>query len=455
MTAQLLGKPFRIAAVLIAATGFAAGIGAFIVTAAADPPTSLAERLKAVQSGEADEGPKKGPPLVPFKPVDATTSTMVIPLAKGLFVVAARSTPTGDYEWYDSVEDVSASTVKIQATFSDTKPHAGAAAGDNAAPNTTDSSTKGTRCQFIVDVSDFAKAHSMRTWACKDKVEHYPGITTLSVSTEVLKALRDGKSAEVHLPALPNEETGEAIQNILRLTSGQALKKPSVSDYAGLPSWSCTLNRLGTTDVAVPVLVNDQPVRLPALRAGLTCLVEDQKAQYAEDLYFLDQPSNAVLLVEDNLQVSLRTTQVIKISFPPEALKDAPPKTQAASDDSRMERALADKRAVQVYGIYFDFNSADIRPESDPVLRKIADIMQQNPDWKLSVSGHTDNVGGAQFNLALSQRRAAAVKDALVTRFKIAPGRLQTSGYGASSPLDTNETLEGRARNRRVELRRL
>ena len=201
--------------------------------------------------------------------------------------------------------------------------------------------------------------------------------------------------------------------------------------------------------------MNDQPVRLPALRAGLTCLVEDQKAQYAEDLYFLDQPSNAVLLVEDNLQVSLRTTQVIKISFPPEALKSAPPQTQAASDDSRMERALADKRAVQVYGIYFDFNSADIRPESDPVLRKIADIMQQNPDWKLSVSGHTDNVGGAQFNLALSQRRAAAVKDALVTRFKIAPGRLQTSGYGASSPLDTNETLEGRARNRRVELRRL
>jgi outer membrane protein OmpA-like peptidoglycan-associated protein len=452
MTARLLGKPFRIAAVLIAATGLAAGMGAFIVTAAADPPTSLAERLKAVQSGEADEKPNKGPPLVPFKPVDAATSTMVIPLAKGLFVVAARSTPTGDYEWYDSVEDVSASTVKIQATFSDTKPHA---AGDNAAPTTTDPSQKGTRCQFIVDVADFARAHSMRTWACKDKVEHYPGITTLSVSSEVLKALRDGKSSEFHLPAPPNEETGEAIANIMRLTSGQPLKKPSVSNYAGLPSWSCTLNRLGTTDVAVPVLVNDQAVRLPALRAGLTCLVEDQKAQYAEDLFFLDQPSNAVLLVEDNLQVSLRTTQVIKISFPPEALKSASPQKPAASDDSRMERALADKTAVQVYGIYFDFNSADIRPESDPVLRKIAAIMQQNPDWTLSVGGHTDNIGGAKFNLALSERRAAAVKDALVTRFKIAPGHLQTGGYGASSPLDTNETLEGRARNRRVELRRL
>ena len=62
--------------------------------------------------------------------------------------------------------------------------------------------------------------------------------------------------------------------------------------------------------------------------------------------------------------------------------------------------------------------------------------------------------GGDKANLALSQRRAAAVKDALVTRYQIAPGRLATSGYGAASPIESNATLEGRARNRRVELRR-
>ena len=59
-----------------------------------------------------------------------------------------------------------------------------------------------------------------------------------------------------------------------------------------------------------------------------------------------------------------------------------------------MEQALAAKKPVEIYGIYFDFNSATIKPESEAVLREIADIMRKNPDWKLSVSGHTDNIGG-------------------------------------------------------------
>jgi outer membrane protein OmpA-like peptidoglycan-associated protein len=119
-----------------------------------------------------------------------------------------------------------------------------------------------------------------------------------------------------------------------------------------------------------------------------------------------------------------------------------------------MEQALTEKKPVQIYGIYFDFNSAAIKPESAPVLREIAAIMRKNPDWKLGVSGNTDNIGDGKANLALSQKRAAAVKDALVTRFKISPDRLVTGGYGASRPIETNDTLEGRARNRRVELQR-
>jgi outer membrane protein OmpA-like peptidoglycan-associated protein len=119
-----------------------------------------------------------------------------------------------------------------------------------------------------------------------------------------------------------------------------------------------------------------------------------------------------------------------------------------------MEQALAAKKPVEVYGIYFDFDSATIKPESEEVLQQIAGILRKNPDWKLNVSGHTDNIGDNSFNLGLSQRRAAAVKDALVTRYKIAPDRLATSGYGASQPIESNKTLEGRARNRRVELQR-
>jgi outer membrane protein OmpA-like peptidoglycan-associated protein len=78
--------------------------------------------------------------------------------------------------------------------------------------------------------------------------------------------------------------------------------------------------------------------------------------------------------------------------------------------------------------------------------------MRRNPDWKLSIEGHTDAVASDRYNLELSGRRAAAVKEALVGTFEIAGGRLTTAGYGESRPQDRNDTVEGRARNRRVEL---
>jgi len=78
--------------------------------------------------------------------------------------------------------------------------------------------------------------------------------------------------------------------------------------------------------------------------------------------------------------------------------------------------------------------------------------MTDRPGWKLTITGHTDNIGGHKYNLDLSQRRSAAVKRALVERYHIDPNRLSISGDGDSDPIDTNDTLEGRARNRRVEL---
>jgi len=105
-----------------------------------------------------------------------------------------------------------------------------------------------------------------------------------------------------------------------------------------------------------------------------------------------------------------------------------------------------------IYDIFFSFNSATLRPESDETLSLIADLLNKYPDWKLAIGGHTDSIASDSFNLDLSNRRAVAVKTALVERFKIADNRLSTQGYGEASPRDTNNTLEGRARNRRVEL---
>jgi outer membrane protein OmpA-like peptidoglycan-associated protein len=107
---------------------------------------------------------------------------------------------------------------------------------------------------------------------------------------------------------------------------------------------------------------------------------------------------------------------------------------------------------VDVYGIYFDFASDKLRPESAPVLAEIAATLKNNPTWKLHVNGHTDNIGGDAYNLDLSNRRAAAVKQALVTQYQIDPARLDPQGFGATQPKESNDTLAGRARNRRVEL---
>ena len=103
------------------------------------------------------------------------------------------------------------------------------------------------------------------------------------------------------------------------------------------------------------------------------------------------------------------------------------------------------------HGILFDTDSDRIKPESAPVIRMVARGLEKNPNLKLQVEGHTDSVGNADHNLELSQRRAAAVKAALVSQFNVDAGRLTTAGLGATKPIDSNDTPTGRAQNRRVE----
>jgi len=117
-----------------------------------------------------------------------------------------------------------------------------------------------------------------------------------------------------------------------------------------------------------------------------------------------------------------------------------------------LESALTKSKRIRIYGIHFDFNSATVRPESGPVIHEIADALTHHPEWKLTIEGHTDNVGGAAYNVDLSSRRAAAVKTILVNQYHIASTRLSTIGYGLSRPVATNDTDAGRALNRRVEL---
>ena len=105
-----------------------------------------------------------------------------------------------------------------------------------------------------------------------------------------------------------------------------------------------------------------------------------------------------------------------------------------------------------VYGIYFDTGKSAIKPESAQAIGEIAKLLNADPSLKVYVVGHTDNVGGADSNIKLSQDRAEAVLQALVRDHGITSGRLRASGCGPFAPVASNDTEEGRAKNRRVEL---
>jgi outer membrane protein OmpA-like peptidoglycan-associated protein len=123
-----------------------------------------------------------------------------------------------------------------------------------------------------------------------------------------------------------------------------------------------------------------------------------------------------------------------------------------AAGGKKLYDALAEKGRVATQGIYFDTGSDGIRPESGPTLKEIGTMLKDHADLKLTIEGHTDNVGKAESNQTLSEKRAAAVRQYLIDNYQIDAARLDAKGYGQTKPAGTNDTAEGRQQNRRVEL---
>ncbi|MEO1199091.1 MAG: OmpA family protein [Pseudomonadota bacterium] len=117
-----------------------------------------------------------------------------------------------------------------------------------------------------------------------------------------------------------------------------------------------------------------------------------------------------------------------------------------------LAQALATDGRIAIYGIFFDFDSADLQPASQPQIAQLGTLMGDNPNLRVLVVGHTDGQGGFDYNLSLSQRRAQSVVDAIISEFGIAAERMTPAGAGMVAPVATNRTEEGRARNRRVEI---
>jgi len=301
--------------------------------------------------------------------------------------------------------------------------------------------------------------------------EVIPETTAIGTSAAVLNALKTKGESDF----------GIVIANFYDKTGVNRDEHPNVYDNQELG----TLTRVGKAPVMLPVIVNGVPTTLPAIQAAGE-LVMDKS-----EFFFLDDPANPLTLkfrigIGDSVSVSndgklaesdRDLLQVTKITAP---CVSAPLQNgggpggggggaggggggaggagggsgggAGGGGSSQIERELAESGKADVYSIYFTFNSDVLRPESEPTLKEIADVLKKHSDWKLGVNGHTDGIGSDDYNLDLSKRRAAAVRAALVTRYGIAGTRLTTAGYGRTQPKDTNATLEGRAKNRRVEL---
>jgi outer membrane protein OmpA-like peptidoglycan-associated protein len=353
-----------------------------------------------------------------FSPSESTAqASESIPLCSGLRIVTAIARPEGDYESIKTITAAGPNEVAI--AYSAQVPKA---------PGVV----RNFQIRRTVRRHDLENARLYAHYFHTKGSVTIPGSTALGTSRAVLRALKTTGSAEL-----------EIVPGGSSAAPADSATHPNLYDYIV----TYRLSRVGSGTVPITVAVNDTTATLPAIHARGDYIGD--KAEF----FFLDDEANPLALryrfeTGGEEADGGHDLQVVKIAYGCTA-PAAPPGSDRVT---LLERALRERRRAVVYDIYFDFNSAALRHESDSTLGVIAEVLRRNPDWKLSIEGHTDAVASDRYNLELSGRRAAAVKDALVRTFRVGDGRLTTAGSGESRPQDRNDTVEGRARNRRVEL---
>jgi outer membrane protein OmpA-like peptidoglycan-associated protein len=355
-----------------------------------------------------------------------TPPSPTVPLVKSLRVEWAwrGDSVEGDYTPHLTVTDVGPAGVSIVM-------------------DATKGSARGKE-EVIIDArmlpSAMADGHVYRQiWISTDPLV-MQGTTSMVLSADVMHdVMTTGHTSLTivdHVTMIGGEQLSGLISLVHALTSD--------SSATGTP-YSGTMTRVEPGTVPFAVLINDRHVTVPAVH--IRGVLTHDGERYPSDMWVLADPVFPLVLA--HIKPGSPTKgfdaggRVVSINYPsPDAPKD-------------IERDLAAKRPVEIYDIYFDYNSATIKPESDSTLAMLGAIMRRHPDWKLRVVGHTDSIGGSGAgNRLLSEHRASAVKGALSARYGVAESRLDVGGAGDSQPLETNATLEGRARNRRVELTR-
>lgn len=344
----------------------------------------------------------------------SAASAQSVPLCPGLTIVGAVNEPHGDYESITTVESVDAEGVNAKMS----------------ANVETGRAIRIVTARRRTLLRDMKNARLVNSWFGPETPRLQPGTTAWGPSTAVLRALKTKGTAEIGLV-----DRGSSSYTADRS------RQPNIFDAEMV----YPVRRVAGP-VPVSVLVNGVKVNLPTIHA---------RGEYMGDV------AEWFILDDMNTPLSLRSRmtplgggpptekQIVKIFY---RCKGPTARMSQVAEASDIERSLLKSGRVDVYSIFFDFNSDRIREESDSTLAEIANVLRKHRTWKLSIQGHTDNIGGDRYNLDLSRRRAASVKQALVSRHRIDARRLSTGGAGAAQPRDTNATLEGRARNRRVEL---
>ncbi len=362
-----------------------------------------------------------------------------IPLKVSLRIVVAGNDPLqGDYESIFVVDLANDKEVHIKASLEYPKPtKLSSLLGQPTGNKELAQKIKCGRTVLRADLENSAEDPGYFCWGNQENT--FPGTTALGLSRKTFMELKNGGEApftthedpiKALITTFKNTATGsgDPTELLNRLIPVPGTPPPPT------PAIHCNIRRVGDGDVAVPLVVNNRRVELPAIHA----VCENADDNNHREGYVLDDPDNPLSLAGESQ--SEGSTQITSISWD----QDKP--------SNQIEQDLQKDGRAKVYGIYFDFASDTLRAESKTVLDEIADVMRKHPDWKLRVEGHTDNIGGDAYNLDLSKRRAAAVKQALVSHYRIGVDRLTAAGFGSSRPVAANDTLEGRALNRRVEL---
>jgi flagellar motor protein MotB len=332
-----------------------------------------------------------------------TAEAQRIPLRKGVMLNYAMKDTwfDKDVEQMLQIVDVAGGAVTLRELLAD--PDTGAKFKHRADPDD------------LVSPGELLGAHNITTGASQGDTAGIRPRTVMMASRRIWQRLKQDGRAEVRMFSFQN---GERFMEMGYLTVTR--REPQM----------------------ISVLIDGVPRDLPTILAEGTLANPLSGIALPTKVWFLDDSAGAWLVRSERFFPKGRSYHAVLASVV----------THTDSSAATLEASLRKECRASVYGVYFPFGKATVEPASAATLDEVAAILRKNPDWALTVEGHTDSIGNPAANKALSERRAAAVRAELVERHGIAAGRLTSAGYGSAKPVAGNATLEGRARNRRVDL---